>query len=214
MDNSVFNKVFTWMFVGLLITFITGYVISINEQLLSLIFGGPLFLILIFLQFGSVIYLSARINKLSVESAKYIYLLYTALTGATFSFIFILYEMQSIIYVFGLSAVVFGIFAFLGYRTGIDLTKLGSFLIMGLVAIIIGHIVNIFILNSSLDMMLLSLGIIIFLGFIMYDIQKIKNMAYQINDEEKFAIFGALQLYLDFINLFLRLLRLFGRRRD
>jgi uncharacterized protein len=122
--------------------------------------------------------------------------------------------MQSIIYVFGLSAVVFGIFAFLGYRTGIDLTKLGSFLIMGLVAIIIGHIVNIFILNSSLDMMLLSLGIIIFLGFIMYDIQKIKNMAYQINDEEKFAIFGALQLYLDFINLFLRLLRLFGRRRD
>ena len=155
---------------------------------------------------------SVRIGKMSPNVAKALYLGYTLLTGATFGGLFIAYEMSSIIFIFLATSIILGVFALIGYRTNVDLNKMGTYLLMGLLAIIILEIINIFLANSSLDIGLCILGIIIFIGYIAFDMQRIKHFA--TSESENLAVLGAFELYLDFINIFLDLLRLFGNSRD
>lgn len=212
-QNNVIAKSFGWMFIGLLLTFATGYYLSCNEYTLYKIFSGGLWIVLILLELGTVIFLSSRINKMSPNTAKIVFMLYSVLTGLTFSSIFILYELQSIIYVFIATGLVFGIFALLGYYTKIDLTKFGTYLMMMLFGIIICSIINIFIGSTMFDTIISCISIIVFVAYTAYDVKKIKMLA-ESSTSENIAIIGALELYLDFINLFLEILNLFGKSKD
>ena len=160
-----------------------------------------------------VIVLSARITKMSPTSARIMFLLYSFVSGLTFSSIFVVYEMSSIIYVFLITAVAFAILAFLGYKTSVDLTKFGTYLMIALFAIIICALINMFVGGSTFAIIICSISILVFMGFTAYDVQKILSLQGVI-EEDNLAIYGALQLYLDFINLFLDILRLFGDSRD
>lgn len=211
--NKILSKVFTWMFIGLLITFLTGYYVSLNEFALARIFSGYTYIFIAIIEFVLVIYLSARITKMSPTTARICFLLYSFITGITFGAIFIVYEITSIIYTFLITAVVFGICALVGKTTKLDLTKMGSYLIIGLIGVIICSFVNIFLKSSEFEMLLSIITIIIFLGLTAYDIQKIKRLE-GIIPEENLPIYGALELYLDFINIFIELLRFFGKAND
>ena len=210
--NKVYSKVFMWMFIGLLITFITGFYVSTNENILYTIFSTSMFWILILLEFGTVIFLSARISKMSITTARIAFIAYSFLTGLTFSVIFVAYQLGSILLVFLITSLLFAIFAIIGAFTKIDLTKWGTYLIMGLFGIILASIINMFVGNTTADLIISIIGVVIFVIFIAYDMQKIKRLS-EVYDEDKLAIAGALELYLDFINLFLRLLNLLGGRR-
>jgi len=211
--NKIMQKTFGWMFVGLLLTFLTGYYVSTNENMLYNIFSSNLYFILIIVEIVLVIFLSARLHKMSTTTARITFMLYSFVTGLTFSSIFIAFSMSSIMLVFLITAILFGIFALIGYFTNIDLSKFSTFLLMALIGIIICTIVNMFLNNGLFELIITIVSVIIFLGYTAYDIHKVKNLAGQI-DEDKLAIIGALELYLDFINLFIDLLRLFGKSRD
>ena len=210
--REVYSKMFGWMFIGLLVTFLTGYIVSNNYDILLLVVQVP-FLIYAIIEIGLVIFFSLKIRTMSSVTAKICFLLYSFVTGLTFSYLFLAYELYSLIYVFGITSLLFGTFALIGYFTKIDLSKFSTFLFMGLFAIIICSLINIFIGNETFDLILTIIGIVIFLGYTSYDIQKVK---YNLDTfpEDNLAIYGALELYLDFINLFLKLLSLFGKRRD
>lgn len=212
--NQVLSKVFIWMFVGLALTFGVGYYVSTNNTMLYNIFSDGKFIIFAIVEIIMAIVLSARINKMSTMSSIILYLLYTGFSGLTFSSIFVYYEISSIVFVFGIAAVLFLIFGLIGYFTKMDLSKLGTFLFMGLIGLLLAYVVNIFVGSETFDLSLAVFGIIIFLGYVVYDINRIKHNLYGIEDEDKQAIFGAFQLYLDFINIFIDLLRLFGNSRD
>lgn len=214
MEKSIFSKIYMWVFVGLLITFASGFYLSTSETMLSLIFGGSGYWLIFIAQIAIAIILPVRLLKMEKTTAIILYLLYTFLTGLTFTSIFLMFDIASIIFVFLVSALVFLIFALIGRFTKIDITKIGSFLLMGLIGIIILELINIFIMSSGLDMFLCIIGLILFLGYTAYDIQKIKQMNEYGMDKDKLAIIGAFDLYLDFINIFLRLLQLFGKSRD
>lgn len=213
MKNKLISNVFLWMFVGLLVTFLTGYFISTNERMLLTVFSTGIYIIFAIVELILVIVLSARIRKLKPTTCKVMFLLYSFVSGLTFSSIFITYKMVSIIYVFLIAALLFGVFALIGYKTKVDLTKFGTYLFMGLLATIIVSIINIFVGNQTLDLIISVVIILIFIGVTAYDIQKIKHMSNSSIPEENLAIYGALELYLDFINIFLNLLRLFGDDR-
>ena len=210
--REVYSKMFGWMFVGLLVTFLTGYVVSNSYDILLLVAQVP-FIVYAIIEIGLVIFFSLKIQTMSSTTAKICFLLYSFVTGLTFSFLFLVYELYSMIYVFGITALLFGIFALIGHFTNIDLSKFSTFLFMGLLAIIICSLINMFIGNETFDLILTIIGIVIFLGYTAYDIQKVK---YNLDTfpQDNLAIFGALELYLDFINLFLKLLSLFGKRKD
>lgn len=210
---KIYSKMFTWMFLGLLVTFITGIYTSTNINILNTIFNGPGLFILIVAELVTVIFLSSRIRKMSPTTARITFILYSFLTGLTFSSIFVIYEIESIVFVFLIAAVLFGIFALIGRFTKIDLSKLGTFLVMMLVGIILCAVVNIFLGNETFDIIITSISLVVFLGFTAYDIQKIKRLEGVI-PVDNLAILGALEIYLDFINIFLDLLRLFGNRRN
>ncbi len=212
-ENKLISKTFLWMFIGLAITFGVGYCVSCNENMLFNLFSGYKWLVLIIAEFGLVIALSAFINKLSPMVAKVLFCVYALVTGLTFSTIFVVYQLGSIIYVFGITGVVFLIFALLGYYTKLDLSKFGTYLLMGLIAIIIASLINMFIGSSSLEFAITIIGLLIFVGYVAYDINMLKNKVYNM-DSENLSIFWALQLYLDFINLFIRLLRLLGKQKN
>ncbi|MBR1679796.1 MAG: Bax inhibitor-1/YccA family protein [Bacilli bacterium] len=211
MNNKIMSKVFGWMFIGLMISFATGYVVSLNPTMIENVFGGAWWILLI-AELGIVIFLSARIAKMSPTTAKVSFLLYSFVSGLTFSSIFIVYEMSSIIFVFLITGLIFGIFALIGYTTNIDLMKLRTYLFMGLLAIIICSIVNLFIGSSGFNTVLSLLTVVIFIGYTAYDVQKVRRL-YEENalPEDNLAIYGALELYLDFINLFIHLLDLLGK---
>ena len=209
----MFSKIFMWMFIGLAITFGVGAYVSMNENMLYNVFS-KLYVVLIVAELVVVIWLSARIRKMSPMSAKIMFCLYSFLTGLTFSSIFVLYELTSIIYVFGITSLIFLIFALIGYYTNIDLSKFGIYLFMILLGIIICSLINIFVGSESFDLVLTIVCLIVFICYIAYDIQVIKRNLYSIENEDNLAIYGALQLYLDFINIFLKLLRLFGKNND
>ena len=212
-SKNVFSKVFMWMFIGLAITFGIGYYVSVNPNMLFKEFGGYYWLLVI-AELVVVIWLSARIRKMKPTTAKILFCAYSFLTGLTFSSIFVVYEISSIIYVFGITALLFLIFALIGYFTKIDLTKIGVYLFMALLGVIICSIINIFVGSETFDLGITIVCLIVFIIYIAYDMQIIKRNLYLIPEEDNLAIYGALQLYLDFINIFLRLLQLFGRSRD
>lgn len=212
-DNKLFAKVFGWMFLGLLITFGTGFYIAINPNMVQNILGSNMYWLFIIAQIGAVIFLSARIMKMQFSTAALVYALYSWLTGVTFASIFVVYQLGTIMIVFLITAVVFGLFALIGYITKIDLTKMGSYMLMALIGIIVVSLINLFIASSGLDLLLSYVLVLVFVGLTAYDVQKIKALSRQLPDD-RVAIIGALTLYLDFINLFLNLLRIFGGSRD
>lgn len=213
MENKIYSKVYLWLFIGLLVTFLTGIYTSTNVAALSAIFNNGFYWILVIVELGLAIFLSARIHKMSATTARISYLLYTFLTGLTLSSIFIVYKLDSIILVFGITAVLFLIFALIGKTTNLDLSKFGTYLLMMLLGIIICSIVNIFLDNTMFDLVISCISIVIFLGYIAYDVQKIKKLDGFLTDDN-LAVIGAFELYLDFINIFIDLLRIFGKTDD
>ena len=214
MEKKLYPKVFIWMFIGLLVTFLTGFFVSTNENMLMSIFSGGAYFILVLLELGVVIFLSARIHKMSSATAKICFIIYSFLTGLTLSSIFVVYKLESIMLIFLVAAFLFGVFAIIGYKTKLDLTRFGTILLMMLLGIILCTVINIFLGNETFDIIICIISIIVFLGFVAFDIQKIKRLENSMIDRENLAIIGALELYLDFINIFLDLLRLFGDSRD
>ena len=208
-------KTFGWMFIGLLVTFLTGYVISMNPNMLLNVMSTTGLILIVIIEFALVIFLSARITKMKPITAKISFLLYSFVSGLTFSSIFIAYEMSSIIFVFLITAILFAIMAAIGAFTKIDLTKVGTYLLIALFGVILCTIVNIFLNSSSLDLIISIVIILIFIGFTAYDVQKISRLSeMNLIAEDNLAIYGALELYLDYINLFLHLLSLFGNNND
>lgn len=212
--NNVLKKVYMWMFIGLLVTFITGYYVSINENIVYKIYSTSLYWILSIIELVLVIVLSARVGKMNITTSRIMFLIYSFVTGLTFSSIFIVYELSSIIYIFFIAALLFLVFSAIGYFTKLDLTKMGTFLLMALIGILICSVVNIFVGNGLFEIIISSISILVFLGFTAYDVNKIKLLENYYPDENSLAIAGALELYLDFINIFIDLLRLFGNNRD
>lgn len=215
MNNKFLSKVFGWMFIGLLITFGTGFLVSSNENMLINVLSGPGLAIILIMELLLVIFLSARIAKMSSSVAKASFILYSFVNGLFFSTYFVEFEISSLIFVFLITAIIFGIFALIGATTKLDLTKMGTYLLMGLIGIIICGVINIFVGSSSFDFILSVVGVILFLGYTAYDVKMIMNSdKFSMIPEENLAIYGALELYLDFINLFIRLIEFFGKRND
>ncbi len=208
-------KTFGWMFIGLLVTFITGYVISMNPNMLLNVMSTTGLILIVIIEFALVIFLSARITKTKPITAKISFLLYSFVSGLTFSSIFVVYEITSIMFVFLITAILFAVMAAIGAFTKVDLTKMGTYLFMALLGVILCTIVNIFLNSPSFDLIISIVVILIFIGFTAYDVQKIKNLSeMNLIAEDNLAIYGALELYLDYINLFLHLLRFFGNNND
>jgi FtsH-binding integral membrane protein len=217
---AAMRQVYLWMALGLLLTTAVAIFVSSNETALNLILGNRLvFFGLIFGELGLVIAISAAIGRLSPSTAIGLFFAYAALNGATMAVIFLAYTGDSIVLTFGVTAALFGAMSILGYTTNQDLTKWGPILFIGLIGFLIGSIANFFIASSTLQWILTYVGIAIFLGLTVWDTQRIKKMtmaAIMQNEAtavSKIGILGALRLYLDFVNLFLLLLRIFGRRR-
>lgn len=215
--NKLFRNVYAYMFMALMITFLTGYIVSENMGLARTIYSGLGLPIIVLSELAVVIFLSFRIEKIKPTTAKLLFFLYSILTGLTFGGIFLVYTMNSVILAFFITALMFLILSVVGYTTQKDLTKVGTILFVGLIAIIVVGLVNMFLQSTMLEM-ILSIGVIvIFSGLIIFDTQKIKNM-YSLKSDtvnvDNIAIYGALQLYLDFINIFIEILKIFGKSRD
>jgi len=211
------RKVYVWMTLALVITGFTAYGVATSPGVLQLIFGNQiLFWGMIIAELALVIGVSAAINRLSLTTATLMFILYSVINGALFSSIFLIYTASSIATVFFITAGTFGAMALIGYTTKTDLTSIGKYLFMALIGLIIATLVNMFIKSEGFTYILSYIGVLIFVGLTAYDSQKIKQMLLQAPDAgegaQKIALLGALTLYLDFINLFLYLLRIFGRR--
>lgn len=219
--NSFIRSVYNWMAVGLALTGFTAFYVASNETLVQIVFGNPVILFgLIFGELGLVFYLSARVQKIQASTATALFVLYSVLNGVTLSSIFMVYTSGSIVSTFFICALTFLACSVYGMVTKRDLTSMGGFMMMGLIGIIIATIVNIFLRSPVMTMMISYVGVIVFVGLTAYDTQKLKTMSMtQPADASgavvrKGAIMGALTLYLDFINLFLMLLHIFGVSRD
>lgn len=217
-DQQAFiRRVFGWMSLALFVSAALAFFVASSAALQHIIFGIPfLFIALIIAEFGLVLYLTARINKMSLTAAKTAFFAYAALNGLTLSTIFLAYTAGSLAGTFVVAASAFGVMSLYGYITKKDLTSWGHLLMMFLIGLIIAQVVNIFFHNTTLYWTTTIIGVGVFVGLTAYDTQKIKYMANTGvgGDLGKGAVLGALILYLDFINLFLFLLRIFGRRRD
>lgn len=217
--SVLMRKVFVWMALALAVTGITAYGVATQESLMYVIFDNRLlFWGLIIAEFGLVIGLSSGINRMSLATATLLFLAYSVINGITLSVIFFAYSMTVIAKTFLITAGTFGAMALVGYTTKTDLTGMGKILIMALIGIIIASVANMFFASSGFELVISYVGVLIFVGLTAYDTQKIKQMFLAAPDAsegvQKYAVLGALTLYLDFINLFLYLLRIFGRSRD
>lgn len=212
--NKLLPKTFLWMFIGLAVTFLTGYIVSINESMVANIFGSPLLYVLLILELGLVIFFSARVHKMSPTTAKICFILYSFVSGLTFSNVFLLFELNSVMFVFLIAAVVFGIFGAIGYYTSFDLSNMVTYLVMGLFGTILCVIINMFFQNSTFDLIVSIIALVIFFGFTAYDVQHMKYLSEEGTDNDVVAINGAFELYLDFINIFLHLLQFIGDTKD
>ena len=214
MKDNLISKTFLWMCFGLLITFITGYFVAHNEVMLENIYGGWGYWIFVIVELLLVIVLSARIMRMKPATAKVCFLLYSFVSGLTFASIFVYYAIDSIMIIFLVAAIIFAVMAIIGYTTNVDLTRIGTYLFFALVAVLVVALINIFIGSSMLAMIISIVCVLIFIGITAYDIQKIKALENSGLPKENLAIYGALDLYLDFINLFIHLLSIFGKSRD
>ena len=215
---ALMQKTYLWMAMALAITGLTAYVVATNPTLMGLMFQYPNAIWLFFIaEIGLVIALSAAIEKLSLPVATLLFVVYAVLNGVTFSTLFYVYTMGSLASTFFITAGTFGVMSAVGFFIKKDLSAMGKILIMALIGIIIATVVNVFLGSQGLDLIVTYLGVLIFVGLTAYDTQKIKNMFLMAPDAsahtQKYAVLAALTLYLDFINLFLYLLRLFGNRK-
>jgi len=215
------RSVYNWMGIGLTLTGFTAYYVSNSESLLRLVFGNPLLLmVLIIAELGLVFAIAGRVNRMSAGTATALFVIYSALNGVTLSSIFLVYASASIVSTFFICAATFIACSLYGWTTKKDLTSLGGFMMMGLIGIVIASLVNMFVRSSGMSMIISYIGVFVFVGLTAYDTQKIKNMAMTQPANldggviRKGAILGALSLYLNFINLFLMLLNIFGQRRN
>ena len=211
------RKVYVWMTLALAITGFTAYGVATSPGILQAIYTNQiLFWGLIIAEFALVFGVSAAINRLSLTTATLMFILYSVINGALLSYIFLVYTASSVATVFFITAGTFGAMALIGYTTKADLSSMGKILFMALIGLIIATIVNVFVKSDGLTMILSYVGVLIFVGLTAYDTQKIKQMLLQAPDAsesaQKMALLGALTLYLDFINLFIYLLRIFGKR--
>lgn len=214
--RETLTSAFSWLFIGLLVCFGISWITTYNEPLALSIFGafnGKAYIVYFILELVIAFILILRIYKLKPLTAKILYLLYTALTGLSLSGIFLVYTATSLSFVFLSAAAIFGAFAIVGKTTNIDLSRWYIYAVFALLAILILEIINIFLLNNTLNILLCIIGILIFTFFTAYDIQKALDKSYMANCENK-GIYCAFQLFLDFINIFIDLLRLFGKTRD
>lgn len=220
--KTFMSSVFSWMGVALALSAITAYVFGNDMAYMSYLRDlstgkmTGLGYIVMFAPLGFVLLMSFGFNKLSGMALTGLFLLYSVLTGMSLSFIFLVYAQTSITQIFFVTSAMFGTMALVGYTTKTDLTKLGSLLYMALIGIIIAAVVNMFLRSDAMSYFISFISVILFTGLTAYDVQKLKNIGagveYGTEASSKLAIMGALNLYLDFINLFLALLRLFGRR--
>ena len=221
MVNDFVRSVYNWMCIGLALTGFVALYVSNSEAMLRLVFGNRIiFFGLIIAELAMVFSLVSRVSKMRAGTATSLFVFYSALNGVTLSFVFLLYTSASIVSTFFICSATFLACSVYGWTTKKDLTSFGGFLMMGLFGIIIASLVNIFIRNSAMHMMISYIGVFVFVGLTAYDTQKLKNMALSQPAGldgaviRKGAILGALSLYLDFINLFLFLLRILGQGRD
>lgn len=209
-------KVYNYMASGLALTGVVAMFTASSEAMLGAIFGTPLQWVVILAPLAFVLVLSFGINKLSTPAAQGLFWAFAFVMGLSMASIFLVYTGSSIARVFFISASMFAGMSLYGYTTKRDLSGFGSFLFMGLIGLIIASVVNIFLASSALDFVISAAGVLIFVGLTAYDTQKIKSIYSEMDGQDvaaKKAIMGALTLYLDFINLFIMLLRLFGERR-
>lgn len=217
--NALLKKVYLWMALALVVSGLVAAYIAQNPNMLQMVFSGTSFLILIVAEFALVWFLSARIMKMSFSTAGLMFIAYSVLNGATLSILFVAYTQESIATTFYITAGTFAATSLIGYTTKKDMSSFGNFFLMALVGLIIASVVNIFVASSTLYWIISYVGVLLFVGLTAYDTQKIKNMLteYGVEDSEmtrKLALLGSLTLYLDFINLFIYLLRIFGRNND
>lgn len=214
--SKFFSGVYLWMFIGLAISGLVAYFTSVTPAMWKIV--ATSYTLIIILELIVVIAFSALRRKVSPNVAKILFIVYSAISGLTLSSIFLVYEIGSIGMVFLSSALMFGLLALYGYTTKTDLSSMGKVLFFALLAIIIMSIINIFVGNSTFGIVISIVSIVVFFGLTAWDMQALKRMyAYYRNDEQelsKMSIYGALDLYLDFVNIFLELLSLFGKRRD
>jgi FtsH-binding integral membrane protein len=213
-QNTLVRQVYAWMGVGLVVTAFMSIVTLSSPAILGAVFGNKLvFYGLMIGELALVFTLSGAIHKLSSTTATLIFIAYSALNGITLSAVALVYTASSISSTFVITAGMFGAMSVYGYMTKRDLTSWGSFLFMGLIGVVIASVVNIFVASSAMSWIISGIGVIVFTGLTAYDTWKIKELAAQGTEGRKPAILGALTLYLDFINLFLMLLRFTGNRR-
>lgn len=220
--NAFIRSVYNWMGIGLGLTAVVAWAVANAMMTNPAVFQTmrSLFWVLVIAELGFVFFLSARVQKIQASTATMLFVVYAILNGATLSFIFLAYTMTSIATTFFICASIFIACSIYGMVTKKDLTSLGSFMFMGLFGIIIASVVNIFLQNSAMQMIISYIGVVVFIGLTAYDTQKLKTMAITLPDDatgamvRKGAIIGALSLYLDFINLFIMLLHIFGGSRD
>jgi len=217
--NEFIRSVYNWMAIGLGLTGVVAFYVSNSETLLKLIFGNQfIFFGLIIGELILVFTISARVHKMQASTATSLFVLYAALNGATISAIFLIYTKSSITSTFFICAATFIVSSIYGMVTKRDLTSMGQFMFMGLIGIVIASVVNLFVRSSGMSLIVSYIGVIVFVGLTAYDTQKLRTMALSQPDGldsgtvRKGAILGALTLYLDFINLFLMLLRILGNR--
>jgi len=218
-EVNVMYRIYAWMCAALVITAAVAYYVSMTPSVFLFIHKNPVSLIVLFIaQLALVVAISGFINKLNVASAIGLFLLYAATVGLTLSVIFMVYTMTSIFTTFIVTSLMFGSMALYGYVTKRDLTSLGSILFMALIGLILAGLVNLWFKSAAFDFVLSGIGVIIFTLLTAYDVQKLKYMIQELNGDRettsKIAIVGALTLYLDFINLFLFLLRIMGRQKE
>ena len=214
---ALMRKVYVWMTLALVISGLPAYgVASSPGVLMAIVTNKILFWGLVIAEFALVFGISGALNKLSLTTATLMFILYSVINGALLSFIFVAYTMSSIASVFFITAGTFAVMAFIGYTTKADLSSMGKILLMGLIGIIIATVVNIFLKSTGLAMIVSYVGVLIFVGLTAYDSQKIKQMLLMAEDggetAQKLALLGSLTLYLDFINLFIHLLSILGKK--
>jgi len=222
--RSFLSSVFSWMGIALAISAVTAYVFGTDMSYMSYLINtekdelSTMGYVVMFAPLGLVLLMGMGVNKLSATAMTGVFLLYSIIMGMSLSFIFLAYTQSAIYQVFFIAAAMFGTMALVGYTTKTDLTKMGSLLIMALIGIVIASLVNMFMKSDSLGYIISFIAVIVFTGLTAYDVQKLKNIGNTIEGgteaTAKMSILGALTLYLDFINLFLALLRIFGGRRD
>jgi FtsH-binding integral membrane protein len=216
-ERSFIRGAYGWMFAGLLLTALASAWVMVSPAMQALLFGNrAVFWILAIAEIGIVMFLSVRVMKMSPAAAASAFFVYSVLNGLTLSAIFFVYTQQSIVQAFLVASGMFGAMSVYGMVTKRDLTSWGSFFFMGLIGVIILSVVNIFMKSTGLGFVISVVGIFVFVGLTAYDTQKLKHLARVAEGPQatNLAVIGALALYLDFINLFLLLLRLFGSRRN